>query len=109
MPSLVYKVLLEVYSRVSLAAEHRLHPAELAEQIREGYALHDQPAMRADLRVPSVFAERLSSSPTMSADVPKLASTGPCAGTNTSGRRILYSRWRSSEVSASRPSDAIAA
>ena len=43
MPSLVYKVLLEVYSRVSLAAEHRLHPAELAEQIREGYALRPPP------------------------------------------------------------------
>ena len=75
MPSLVYKVLLEVYSRVSLVAEHRLHPAELAEQVREGYALRDRPAMRADLRVPSLFAECLSSSPTISADVPKLAST----------------------------------
>ena len=76
MPSLVYKVLLEVYSRVSLVAKHRLHPAELAEQIREGYALRDRPAMRADLRVPSLFAECLSYSPTVSADVPKLASTG---------------------------------
>jgi hypothetical protein len=75
VPSLVYKVLLEVYSRVSLVAEHRLHPAELAEQIREGYALRDRPAMRADLRVPSLFAECLSSNPTISADVPKLAST----------------------------------
>ena len=39
MPSLVYKVLLEVYSRVSLVAEHRLHPAELAEQVH--YVLYD--------------------------------------------------------------------
>ena len=48
MPSLVYKVLLEVYSRVSLAAEHRLHPAELAEQIRDGYAL--RPPLRETRR-----------------------------------------------------------